>query len=74
MEKAKDPAAVSLGKRGGLARLRKMTARQRSQAARHAVTVRWAKAKQAKAKRAKVKRRPGASKTVDIAGRPSRGR
>jgi hypothetical protein len=51
MEKAKDPAAVSLGKRGGLARSRTMTARQRSAAARHAVTVRWAKAKRAKAKR-----------------------
>jgi hypothetical protein len=50
MEKAKDPAAVSLGKRGGLARLKTMTARERSEAARHAVTVRWAKAR-AKAKR-----------------------
>jgi hypothetical protein len=51
MEKAKDPAAVALGKRGGLARLRTMTAGQRSEAARYAVTVRWAKAKRAKAKR-----------------------
>ena len=51
MEKTKDPAAVALGQRGGLARLRTMTARQRSEAARHAVTVRWAKAKRAKAKR-----------------------
>jgi hypothetical protein len=55
MEKEKDPAAVALGKRGGLARSRTMTARQRSEAARHAVSARWAKAKRAKAKRAKDK-------------------
>ena len=50
MEKEKDPAAVALGKRGGLARSRTMTARQRSEAARHAVSARWAKVK-AKRKR-----------------------
>ena len=51
MEKTKDPAAVSLGRRGGLARREALTARQRSEIARHAVAARWAKAKQTKAKR-----------------------
>ena len=50
-KKEKNPAAVALGKLGGTARLRTMTARQRSEAAKHAVTARWAKAKRAKAKR-----------------------
>lgn len=49
-EKQKNPAAVALGRLGGTARL-KWTARQRSEAARHAVTVRWEKTKRAKAKR-----------------------
>ena len=49
-KKGKNPAAVALGRLGGTARL-KWTARQRSEAARHAGTVRWAKAKRAKAKR-----------------------
>jgi hypothetical protein len=48
---AKNPAAVALGKLGGAARLKTMSPRERSEAARHAVTVRWAKAKRAKAKR-----------------------
>jgi hypothetical protein len=50
-EKKKNPAAVTLGRLGGMARTKSMTARQRSELARHAVTTRWAKAKQAKAKR-----------------------
>jgi hypothetical protein len=50
-EKEKNPAAVALGRLGGMARTKQMTARQRSELARHAVTVRWAKAKRAKAKR-----------------------
>lgn len=41
----KDPAAVALGRRGGLkggkARAAKMTPEQRSDAARHAATARW---------------------------------
>ena len=45
----KDPAAVSLGRRGGLkggkARAAAMTPEQRSKAARKAVRARWAKAK-----------------------------
>ena len=40
-EKTKDPAAVELGKLGGLALLKTMTARERSEAARHASTARW---------------------------------
>jgi hypothetical protein len=47
-ERVKDPAAVALGRRGGLARAKTMSARQRSEASRYAVNVRWAKAKQAK--------------------------
>jgi hypothetical protein len=45
MEKAKNPAAVALGRLGGTARLRAMAARQRSESARHAATLRWAKVK-----------------------------
>jgi hypothetical protein len=50
-EKEKNPAAVMLGRLGGMARTKQMTARERSELARHAVTTRWAKVKQAKAKR-----------------------
>ena len=43
----KDPAAVSLGRRGGLkggkARAEKLTAEQRSAAARRAAAARWSK-------------------------------
>jgi len=49
VEKQKDPAAVALGrkggKKGGPARAANMTAKQRSESARKAVTARWAKAK-----------------------------
>lgn len=42
----KDPAAVALGRRGGLkggkARAQKMTPEERREAARHAATARWA--------------------------------
>jgi hypothetical protein len=48
---AKNPAAVVLGKLGGAARLKTMSPRERSEAARHAVTIRWARAKGAKGKR-----------------------
>lgn len=41
--KRKDPAAVSLGRRGGKARLKKMTAEQRSEVARKGAAARWAK-------------------------------
>jgi hypothetical protein len=47
-ERAKDPAAVALGRRGGLARAKTMSARQRSEASRYAVSVRWAKTRRAK--------------------------
>jgi hypothetical protein len=45
----KDPAAVSLGRRGGKkggpARMAKLTPKERSELARHAILTRWAKAK-----------------------------
>lgn len=42
---AKNPAAVALGRRGGLARLKKMTPEQRKAVARKAAETRWAKQK-----------------------------
>ena len=46
-EKAKDPAAVALGRKGGLkggaARAAKLTKEQRSESARKAATARWKK-------------------------------
>jgi hypothetical protein len=46
-KKRKDPAAVKLGRRGGLksgaARMKKMTPQQRSEVARKAAQVRWKK-------------------------------
>jgi hypothetical protein len=48
-DEAKDPAAVSLGRRGGLkggkARAAKLTPEQRSEAARKAVRARWQKSR-----------------------------
>jgi len=48
MPKSKNPAAVTLGRRGGKiggkARAAKMTAAQRSESARNAVLARWARA------------------------------
>jgi hypothetical protein len=48
-QKQKDPAAVALGRKGGLkggpARAASMTARQRSESARKAILARWAKVK-----------------------------
>lgn len=48
-ESAKDPNAVALGRKGGLkggkARAAKMTAEERSEAARKASTARWKKPK-----------------------------
>ena len=43
-KKLSSEAAVLLGRKGGRARARKMTAEQRSQAARKAVQARWVKA------------------------------
>lgn len=47
VDDGKDPAAVSLGRRGGLkggkARAAKLTAEQRSEIARKAAAARWAK-------------------------------
>jgi len=47
-EREKDPNAVALGRKGGKARLQKLTPEQRSDIARKAVTARWAKAKKQK--------------------------
>ena len=48
-DEGKDPAAVALGRRGGLkggkARAAKMTAKQRSESARKAAKARWGKPK-----------------------------
>jgi hypothetical protein len=44
----KSKYAVALGKRGGTARAKNMTAKERSDAARKAVLARWAKAKRSK--------------------------
>lgn len=48
----KNPAAVALGRRGGLkggpARAASMTAEERSESARNAVTARWARVKKKK--------------------------
>jgi hypothetical protein len=43
-KKEKDPNAVALGRKGGNARLKKLTPEQRSDIARKAVRARWAKA------------------------------
>jgi hypothetical protein len=40
----KDPAAVALGRKGGKARLRTMTPKERSERAKQAATARWKKA------------------------------
>jgi hypothetical protein len=42
-EQGKDPAAVSLGERGGKARAKKITAAQRSEIAKRAAQKRWKK-------------------------------
>jgi hypothetical protein len=41
MAKRKNPAAVALGRRGGKARLKKLTAEKRSEVARTAALARW---------------------------------
>jgi hypothetical protein len=45
MAKRKDPAAVSMGRRGGKNSRKYMTPEQRTALARKAVAARWAKAK-----------------------------
>lgn len=62
----KDPAAVALGRRGGKkggpARAAKLSPEQRSESARNAVKVRWAKARDRKA--APAKGRPEAAPVI----------
>ena len=41
----KNPAAVALGRKGGQARAKKLTPKERSEAARRAVEARWAHTK-----------------------------
>jgi hypothetical protein len=48
--KDKNPHAVELGRRGGKARLHKMTPEQRREVARKAISARWAKKKAAEEK------------------------
>jgi hypothetical protein len=43
--KRKDPAAVALGRKGGRARMKKMTAEQRTKLAQQAASARWNKEK-----------------------------
>jgi hypothetical protein len=50
--KPKNPAAVALGKRGGLARAKKLTPRQRSESARKAATTGTRAERSARARRA----------------------
>ena len=45
---AKDAAAVRLGRKGGKARMTKMTAEERKRVARNAIATRWAKRKKEK--------------------------
>jgi hypothetical protein len=45
--KKKDPAAVALGRKGGKARLKTMTAEERRASAKKAINARWAKRKKA---------------------------
>ena len=47
-KREKDPNAVALGRKGGKARLQKISAERRSELARKAVTARWAKVKKEK--------------------------
>jgi hypothetical protein len=47
-KKEKDPHAVALGRKGGNARLKKLTPEQRSDIASKAARARWAKAKREK--------------------------
>ena len=58
-KQSKDPAAVELGRKGGLkggpARASKLTPEQRSESARKAVQARWAKERAKKKAAAKVK-------------------
>jgi hypothetical protein len=43
--KRKNPAAVALGRKGGRARMKKMTAEQRTKLAQQAANARWNKEK-----------------------------
>ena len=53
--KRKNPHAVALGKRGGEARLTKLTAEKRSEVARQAALALWAKRKREGTKKGKGK-------------------
>ena len=55
-DSAKDPAAVSLGRRGGSNSRRYMTREQASELGRRAVRARWARAKKKAAKQPKAAR------------------
>jgi hypothetical protein len=52
-KKEKDPNAVALGRKGGKARLHKLTSEERKAIAKRAGTARWAKEKERKEARDK---------------------
>jgi hypothetical protein len=60
MAKRKNPMAVALGRRGGKARLKKLTDEKRSEVARQAAQARWAghEAKKPAAERASQRKAP----------------
>jgi hypothetical protein len=49
-KKEKDPNAVALGRKGGKARLHKLTSEKRTEIARRGAIARWAKEKEKKDK------------------------
>jgi hypothetical protein len=54
-KKEKDPNAVALGRKGGKARLHKLTSEERKAIAKRAGTARWAKEKERKEARDEAK-------------------
>ena len=60
MAKRKNPNAVALGKKGGEARAKCMSAKERSESARKAVEARWERVKQdaVEAMRERAKQKP----------------
>ena len=56
-EEEKDPAAVSLGRRGGKASMAKLSPEERSALAQLALDARWGPTREAKKKKARAKKR-----------------
>lgn len=53
----KNPAAVSLGRKGGMKRAEALSPEERSEQAKKAATSRWAKSAEVRSKKAAVKRK-----------------